>query len=293
MIAVDWGTSSLRVFRLDPEGRVIDSRHSDNGVLAVGGGFEQVLRQHLDGWDDALVVMSGMVGSRQGWQEVPYVACPAGIEQLAAGMTQLQSHGLQARDIWIAPGLSLRRADGSYDVMRGEETQICGLLDSLPAGAHFACLAGTHSKHVRIDACAITDFSTFMTGEMFELLRVHSILGKLMSPGPHHEVVFRRGVDLAARKQDLLAHLFSVRTQGLLGDVNPAWLESYLSGILIGHELNAVADDVGSVQLVASASLLPLYRAALSRRGLRTVSHSEALSARGLHALASRRGLRD
>jgi len=291
MIAVDWGSSSLRVFRLDAQGVVIDSRHSAHGVAAAGGEFENVLRRQIDGWDDALILMCGMVGSRQGWQEVPYVQCPAGVEQIVAGLAQLQAHGMGSRQLWIAPGLSLRRAEGAFEVMRGEETQLCGLLEDASTGVDFACLAGTHSKHVRIDGDLIVDFSTFMTGELFELLRTHSVLGKLMRPGPHHEVVFRRGVDMAARKQELLTQLFAVRTQGLLGDVNPSWLESYLSGILIGHELNAVPEEVKTVHLVASESLLPPYRAALHRRGLACIGHAESLAAKGLHALALRRGL--
>lgn len=293
MIAVDWGTSSLRVFRLDPEGRVTDSRHSAKGVLAVEGDFERVLLQHIHGWNDGLIVMSGMIGSRQGWHEVAYVECPAGIEEIADGMQRVEAHGLEGREIWIAPGLSLRRANGLHDLMRGEETQVCGLLARLSPGIHLACLAGTHSKHVRVENGRVTDFSTFMTGELFDVLCRHSILGKLMQPGPHHEVAFRRGVDLAARQEDLLAHLFAVRTQGLVGEVNPAWLESYLSGILIGHELNGIGNEVKQVRLVASSSLLLPYRSALCRRGFDPLIDSENCSAQGLHALATIRGLHE
>jgi 2-dehydro-3-deoxygalactonokinase len=292
MIAVDWGTSSLRLFRLDQGGRVIESRHSAEGVLAAQDDFGNVLLRHLHGWDDGLIVMSGMIGSRQGWREVPYVACPAGIGEIAAGMQELEDHGLPGRRLWIAPGLSLRRADGQHDLMRGEETQVCGLLAALTPGTHQVCLPGTHSKHVRVENGRVMDFRTFMTGEVFELLCRHSILGRLMQPGPYHEVAFRRGVDLAAQQQDLLAHLFAVRTQGLVGEINPAWLESYLSGILIGHELNGLADQARQVQLVASSALVLPYRAALRRRGFDTVVHQETAAAQGLYALVAARGLR-
>ncbi len=291
MIAVDWGTSSLRVFRLAGDGRIIDSRHSDNGVLAAAGRFEQVLVEQIDGWDDALIVMTGMVGSRQGWHEVPYVDCPAGLDEIAAGMQRLQSYRLEGRDLWITPGLSARRSGDLHDLMRGEETQVCGLLDDLPPGDLYVCLAGTHSKHVRVADGRITALSTLMTGEMYEVLCQHSILGRLMQPGPHHEGVFKKGVDMAAAGNDLLADLFAVRTQGVLGYVNGAWLQSYLSGILIGHELNAIPAGMESVHLVASSSLQLPYRTALARRGFKVVVHAESCAARGLHALAARRGL--
>jgi 2-dehydro-3-deoxygalactonokinase len=291
MIAVDWGSSSLRAFRLDDAGRVIDSRRSSQGVLTCAGEFESVLRQHVHGWDDELIVMCGMIGSRQGWREVPYVECAAGIEQIAAGMARLDPSAFAGRKLWIVPGISLQRGDGIHEVMRGEETQLCGLLDDLSPGNHLVCLAGTHSKHVRIGDERISTFSTFMTGETFDLLGQHSILGKLMQPGPHHAVAFAKGLDLAARGGELLGDLFAVRTQGLFGELNAAWLPSYLSGILIGHELNAMSTSAGPVHLVASAALELPYRSALWRRGFETTSHPESSSARGMHALAEARGL--
>jgi 2-dehydro-3-deoxygalactonokinase len=291
MIAIDWGSSSVRAFHLDDGGRVLDSRRSPQGVLACAGEFESVLRQQIQDWDDGLIVMCGMIGSRQGWQEVPYVECAAGIEQIAAGMMRLDSAAFAGRELWIVPGISLRRGDGIHEVMRGEETQLCGLLDDLPSGSHLVCLAGTHSKHVRIGGGKISGFSTFMTGEAFDLLGQHSILGKLMQPGPHHAVAFAKGVDLAAQGGELLTDLFAVRTQGLFGELNAAWLPSYLSGILIGHELNAMPDSTGPVHLVASAALELPYRSALWRRGFETASHPESSSARGMRALAEARGL--
>ncbi|ATE72155.1 2-dehydro-3-deoxygalactonokinase [Lysobacter capsici] len=291
MIAIDWGTSSLRAFRLDPQGQVIDARRSDQGVLASAGRFEAVLEDVVQGWDERVVAMAGMIGSRQGWHEVAYVACPAGLDEIAQGMRRIESSVLRDRELWIAPGLSVVHADGVHDVMRGEETQICGLLDRLGPGSHLACLAGTHCKHLRIDDGRIRDFSTAMTGELFQVLSQHSILGRLMQPGPHDAPGFARGLDHAALDGDLIEHLFAVRTHGLFDVLPASALRSFLSGLLIGHELRGLPASAQSVHLIAPPALLEPYTTALTRRGHRVQVHDEQVSARGLYALARQRGL--
>jgi 2-dehydro-3-deoxygalactonokinase len=291
MIAVDWGTSSLRVYRLDTDGVVVEARRSDQGVLASHGRFEQVLAAQLAGWDDPLVVMSGMVGSRQGWQEAPYVECPAGLAEIAAGLQRLRAHDLKGREIWIAPGLSIRGDGGLHDVMRGEETQLCGLLGEAAQGRHQVCLAGTHSKLAVIEDGRIATFFTAMTGELYALLCEHSILGRSMKGDAHDPDAFARGVDEASRDGDLLHHLFAVRTHGLFGELPATALRSYLSGLLIGHELNMLPAGSNPVLLVASPSLLAPYRRALNRRGRDVREYAEAIAVQGLHAIARQRGL--
>jgi len=292
MIAIDWGTTSLRAFRLDADGAVRETRRSDEGVLAATGRFESVLRRAIDGWDDALIVMSGMIGGRQGWREVPYVECPAGLDEIARAMVPLDAPELADRNVWLVPGVSVRN-DRSRDVMRGEETQIGGLLDSLSSGRHFVCLPGTHSKHVEVENGRIERFHTAMTGELFDVLCRHSILGRLMQlPAPHDPAAFAPGVDDASKPGDLLAHLFSVRTKGLFADLEPAALPAYLSGLLIGHELNDLPDRIESLHLVAGNHLLDVYDRALRQRGFKPHSHPDVLAARGLFALAERRNLR-
>lgn len=292
MIAIDWGTTSLRAFRLDADGAVADTRRSAQGVLAAAGRFDAVLREVTDGWDDDLIVMSGMIGSRQGWREVAYVECPAGLDDIAAAMVPLDAAAFADRRIWLVPGLTVRDADGMRDVMRGEETQICGLLDQLGSGRHLVCLPGTHSKHAEIRDGRIAAFHTAMTGELFDLLCKHSILGRLMESGaPHQPAAFAQGVDDARKPRDLLNQLFAVRTQGLFGTLRENELASYLSGLLIGHELNDLPAVVDSLHLVAADRLLELYGEALLRRGLHARNHADHAAARGLHALAARRGL--
>jgi len=291
MIAIDWGTTSLRAFRLDAEGRVLETRRSATGVLACAGRFEEVLAHEIDGWDDPLILMSGMIGSRQGWHEVPYVECPAGLGEIAAAMTPIEAASLPDRRIWIAPGMTVKSRDGLRDVMRGEETQVCGLLGDFGAGRHLVCLPGTHSKHVDIVDGRIERFHTAMTGEVFDILCRHSILGRLMEPGAHDPEAFSAGVDDAQRRDDLLAQLFAVRTKGLFGDLPASGLSSYLSGLLIGHELNDLPQAFDSLHLVAADQLLMLYERALIRRGHHARSHADFAAAKGLHALAACRNL--
>ena len=163
------------------------------------------------------------------------------------------------------------------------------------AGAHCVCLPGTHSKWVRVESGRIVSMRTAMTGEVYALLRKHSLLAALM-PGTADADVddaagFVRGVDASERAGGLLHHLFGVRSQGLFGSLSPARSPSYLSGLPIGHELRAIAADTGQVHLVGSAALVRRYERALAHLGVATRSHGEALSARGLHRLALARGL--
>ena len=291
MIAIDWGTTSLRAFRLDDEGNVLEQRRSARGVLAAEGRFADVLREEIGSWDDRLIVMAGMIGSRQGWFEMPYVDCPAGVEDIASAMRRVPAAEFPGREIWIAPGLRARDEHGGYDVMRGEETQICGVLRELSPQRQTICLPGTHSKRVTVEDGRIEHFATAMTGELFELLCTHSVLGRLMVPGEHDAEAFALGVVHAARAGDLLHHLFATRTLGLFDALKPAQLRPFLSGLLVGHELNDLPADVGTVHLVAAPALLAAYEAALALRGIKTQAHSELASARGCFELAKHAGL--
>lgn len=292
MIAVDWGTSSFRAYRLDASGAVLEQRSAAAGLIACQGRFESVLAQQLAGWSDELIVMAGMIGSRNGWREVPYVACPAGLDEIAAGMRSVDASGLPGRRIFIAPGLSHRPAAGAPEVMRGEETQLLGLFAELPgAGPHTVCLPGTHSKWATVGAGHISAFHTAMTGELYAVLKQHSLLGALMDPeagGATDEdtPAFELGVRTSADAGGLLNHLFSVRTRGLFGELTAARLPSYLSGLLIGHELHGLLGSAQQVHLVGSEALVQRYRRALALRGVEVQVHAEALVARGLHQLA-------
>ncbi|HEY0660910.1 MAG TPA: 2-dehydro-3-deoxygalactonokinase [Lysobacter sp.] len=290
MIAVDWGSSSLRAYRLDEDGTILDQRRADLGALSCDGRFADVLAHQIDGWDDTHVMMCGMVGGRGGWKEVPYVACPAGVREIAGAIVALDASTtvLAGRDLRIVPGMIDQDSQMMADVMRGEETQIVGLLDSLGAGTHTICLPGTHSKWARVSDGTIRSIHTAMTGEAYALLRTHSVLAKLMSANdPSFDATaFDRGLQRSGETGGLLHHLFGVRTAGLLGRLSDTESPSYLSGLLIGHEIRAQTPHPQRVHLVGNERLLTIYARALEAFAIEVTRHPEDLAAFGLHRLA-------
>ncbi len=284
MIGVDWGTSAFRAFRIGPSGTVTDRCAAPRGILAVESGrFEQELWHQIGPWIEAgerHVLMSGMIGSRQGWQEVPYVPCPAGLPEVAAGMARLATEGL---DLRLVPGLSATDASGTPEVMRGEETQILGVLGG-HQGAAIACLPGSHSKWARVEAGRILGFETYFSGEVFAALRLHTILGRLMRDSPTDFAAFDQGVGRAGGAGHLLHQLFGVRTLGLFGHLTEEAAPSYLSGLLIGHEVRAARlPDGAEVHLIGAAALCELYARAIRAAGSRaTVHDGEEAAERGL-----------
>jgi 2-dehydro-3-deoxygalactonokinase len=282
MIGVDWGTSSFRAFRLAGDGRVIERRAAPRGILAVEDQrfAEELLRQTGD-WiadGETRVLMSGMVGSRQGWQEAPYLSCPAGPVEICSALVRVPFDGAE---VLLVPGLTHSDATGTPEVMRGEETQLVGVLGEIGDGV--ACLPGSHSKWARIADGRIAGFATYLSGEAFAALRGHTILGRMMRDGPPDPVAFDRGVARSGEPGHLLHHLFGVRTLGLFGRLAETESASYLSGLLIGHEVRA-ARPVGTatVHLIGSAPLCGLYSRAVAAAGAAAVIHDEDAAARGL-----------
>jgi 2-dehydro-3-deoxygalactonokinase len=290
VIAVDWGTSSFRAYRVDAEGRIVDRRSAKRGILTVeAGDFAGVLDEEIGAWleqEAGAVFMSGMIGSRQGWKEVPYLACPVDLDAIADGCADVAWRGGR---VFIVPGLSCRDGDGVPDVMRGEETQILGWIDELGRDA-VVCLPGTHSKYVRVRDRRIIDFTTHMTGEVFGVLWRHSILGRLGDRETvEDEAAFDAGVDRSAHGQGLLHHLFGVRARGLFAEIPAAGLASYLSGLLIGHEIRAAALSV-RVAVIGAADLTRLYCRAFARCGIEAQPVAGEPAPRGLWAIARARG---
>jgi 2-dehydro-3-deoxygalactonokinase len=290
MIAVDWGTSSFRAYRLDGHGTILDTRSSSRGILTVADGrFAATLREEIGPWLDVerRMLLSGMIGSRQGWREAPYVACPAGAEEIRAALIPLDFDW--PGKAWLAPGLS-HRAQGVPDVMRGEEVQILGALPDLEGGSGLVCLPGTHSKWARVDAGRIVGFDTHMTGESFAVLRQHSILGRLMPPAGQEQDpddrAFAAGLARARAAGGLLHHLFGARSLGLMGDLPVAGLPAYLSGLLIGHELAATAAIPGAVHLIGSEALTERYSRALTLVGREPKPMAPDRAAAGLYLLS-------
>jgi 2-dehydro-3-deoxygalactonokinase len=288
LIAVDWGTSSLRAARLADDGRVLEERSAPRGILTVPpGGFPQVFDEICGDWmraPDALALICGMAGSRQGWIEAPYCRCPAGFEDVAGQLAWVESGRIA-----MVPGLTCER-DGVPDVMRGEETQIFGALDLLELDAALLVLPGTHSKWVRVSGARIEHFSTFMTGEFYALLRQHSIIARMMPPddGDLDEAAFERGVSHAMRSSTLLHAAFSARTLALFERLPPAALPSYLSGLVIGEELAAQQfPDGADVVIIGSDALTRRYELGLRMLGVTAQRAGSEATWRGLRAIAS------
>jgi 2-dehydro-3-deoxygalactonokinase len=287
LLAIDWGTSSLRGAWLGARGQAVEERTFARGILTVAPGeFGAVFERCFGDWMQrpaALCLMSGMVGSKQGWLEAPYCACPAGFEEVAANLAWVEPGRVA-----IVPGLVCDH-DGIPDVMRGEETQVFGALQLL--GLHDAVLVlpGTHSKWVTVQAGRIQSFATFMTGEFFALLRQHSILSRTLPTGDDvfDPEAFNQGVALALRGTSLLHAAFSTRTLSLFDRLPAAALPSYLSGLVIGEELRAQTWPANTnVVIIGAEALTQRYQNALALRDLPAQRLGAEATWAGLWAIA-------
>ena len=304
LIALDWGTSNLRASLLDARGQALETRSAPGGVMAVQGGqFAQALLALCADWlaqTTCPLMASGMIGSRQGWREAPYLDAPTSLAQAARQLVTVPvplSDGRAERLLYIAPGLRCLDSAGEFDVMRGEETQIWGA--DLPANS-CCVLPGTHSKWAWLgEGGAIRHFKTFMTGELYGVLTQHSILGRLMvfgaEPGASQHEAFAAGVRLGLRGHAELPHtLFAARTAGLMGRVAPEALPDFLSGILLGAEVGgatAGAEPLQHVTLIGDEALCQRYALALEIKGLAVSRASDGATTRGQWLLAGAAGL--
>jgi len=267
-ICVDWGTSSFRAYLANADGTIAERVEADRGILTIAkDGHEGALAGFVGGWRaraGALpILMSGMIGARQGWIEAPYARCPAGLDEIAAAILTIQTRTLG--DVGVVPGVSAVGSDGAPDVMRGEEAQVLGALAALTRRDALFVLPGTHSKWVRVEAGRIAAFRTFMTGEAFAALRDHTILGRLMDGAGRDEAGFAEGVRAASRLErpgDLLHAIFTTRTLGLFDRLAPAQLSDYLSGVLIGAEIVSGAYGATEAIVIGSPALTARYCAA-------------------------------
>jgi 2-dehydro-3-deoxygalactonokinase len=286
LLAVDWGTSSLRGALLDADGHALQERSFPRGILTVpSGGFPAALQECFGDWlaPDVLCLISGMAGSKQGWREAPYCACPAGLTDIAGRL-----EWVEPGRIAIVPGLSIER-HGVPDVMRGEETQIFGALRLFGLDDATLVLPGTHSKWVSVSHRRVTAFTTWMTGEFYALLSRHSILARSL---PEEQSAldggaFDRGLSMAQHGPGLLHTAFSARTLSLFGRIEASALPSYLSGLVIGEELKAQPLQRGDTVLVAGAEALTLrYERALAQQGVTVRCMGANAAWCGLRAIA-------
>ena len=241
-VAVDWGTSSFRLWLVDRAGNVLGERRSHEGMMAAGKlGFATVLQSHLEAVGAAHglpVIVCGMAGARQGWVEAGYVDTPAPLASILKHAVAVPG---QDRDIRILPGIA-QRDRKAPDVMRGEETQLLGALGVDAADDAVVCMPGTHSKWVRANGGTVERFATFMTGELFDVVSRETILSHAVTGADEAEDIdaFKSAVMAAFETPAFAANLlFQVRSGQLLYGGKPSSAREKISGTLIGLELAA------------------------------------------------------
>ncbi|SIQ60992.1 2-keto-3-deoxygalactonate kinase [Paracoccus thiocyanatus] len=296
LIGIDWGTSSFRAWRMDAAGRVLDSLDTGPGILAAGqepGGFPGALERAVGPWlgRGVPVIASGMITSRNGWVETPYLPLPLDAAALAGALVR---HRARLGDLHFVCG-AVDGADGpAPDVMRGEETEIIG---HLAAAGHdqaqgLFVLPGTHSKWAQVRNGRLAGFRSVMTGEVFALLRDRSILGRLAVPGPFDAQAFMRGLDAGRAQGPLLARIFAARSLALLERLAPAQIADYLSGLLIGDEVARMAPPPQvPVMIIGRGDLAERYRIALSQAGGAARIAPPGMARQGLWTIARKAGI--
>ena len=280
-IAVDWGTSNLRVWAMSGSDSVLAFRQSDQGMGRLDrAGFEPALLALVADWISPRtpIVACGMVGSRQGWTEAPYAAVPC------AALQQARARPETDLNVQIIPGV---KQETPADVMRGEETQIAGFLSLNPNWDGVICLPGTHTKWVHVSAEEIVSFQTAMTGDLFAAISGHSVLRHSVGEG-WDDAGFDQGLeDGLARPERLAARLFSLRAEGLLHGLSNDTAKSRLSGLLIGVELAAAKPYwLGQqVAVIGEGALAGLYVKALASQAVvATQANADRVTLAGLSA---------
>lgn len=287
-IAVDWGTTNLRVWAIAASGEVLAQENSDKGMGGLTpDAFEPALLELVAPWlrDDRVtnVITCGMVGARQGWVEAAYgkVPCAPFSEE---NTIQFTAHDARMR-VHIIAGL---QQDNPADVMRGEETQIAGLLADDPRFEGVVCAPGTHTKWVKIERGRIVHFATHLTGEMFSLLAEKSVLRHTIADEGWDEAEFSRAFGAAlAKPEEITGHLFSIRAEALIGDLSPKAARSRLSALLLGLEFVAMRNDWSGQKtaIIGSDAMAKIYQQALVSQGAKpTILDGEALTLAGLNA---------
>ncbi|ACE89928.1 2-dehydro-3-deoxygalactonokinase [Rhizobium phaseoli] len=292
-VAVDWGTSSFRLWLMARDGSVLAERRSGEGMTsAAKTGFSAVLSGHLaavEAPDTLPVIVCGMAGARQGWVEAGYIDVPTPLASILTAAVRVPG---ESRDVRILPGLAQRQT-ATPDVMRGEETQLLGALGGTSAGPQAVCMPGTHSKWVHVGDAEVTGFSTFMTGELFDAISKHTILSHAVAGAeeqPADAAAFEAAVSAAFARPALASNLlFTARSGQLLHGISAAAAQARLSGTLIGLEIAGALQDAANsgITLVASGRLQALYEQAFKTLSLAfTAIDADAAVRRGLSAAA-------
>jgi 2-dehydro-3-deoxygalactonokinase len=266
LLGIDWGTSNRRAYLVDAAGACLDARSDDQGMLAArpdfAGSFAQLLAT-MDVGAGVPVVASGMVGSAQGWREIPYLDIGTPLEALPEHLVRIDDPRA-GRPCLIVPGYAQRGAH--VDVMRGEETQLLGAV-ALGRRDGWFVLPGTHSKWVHLQDGAIRRIATFMTGELFATLAAHGTLAPLMAGDADDDAAFVAGLDEARRGAPLSNALFGVRARVVTGALPAAQARSFVSGLLVGAEFAAAGGDV-PLTCIGSPALQARYARAAAHVGV-------------------------
>lgn len=293
-LACDWGTTNLRAWVVADDGRVLRRQEfAELGVSRLQPGeaakrFVEEVRPAMQA-DDLPAILCGMAGSTLGWAVVPYEDAPTGLQQLAGRLMRVEAPGPAVR---IVPGVKAQGVAGAPEVMRGEETQALGWLAEDPGrarGRWIVCHPGTHAKWIILEDGEIRSFVTAMTGELYDVLRKHSVLKA--ERGPVDPAAFALGLESAGDGDGLTTRLFTVRTRVVADGLDPRSAGSYLSGLLIGSEVASAprllgVTDAAPVALVGDPALCALYETALGRRGHAVTRHDgDEAALSGLSAL--------
>ena len=286
-IAADWGTTNRRAYRLDASGKCVDEFEDGKGILNVrDGGFPEAVAQIRERLGDEPLLLAGMIGSNRGWVEAPYVQCPAGIDEIARALVRAGEREA------IVPGVSYLDEERA-DVMRGEEVQLLGAVAAgfIPADC-LVCHPGTHNKWAVVAGGRIQSFRTVMTGELYNLLKEHSILSELLEGDASPDEAFRRGARHGLGHDEMQAELFSVRAGVLLGQAPREDAGGYASGLLIGSDVRIGLGDNEPSEIVVMGrpELTELYAAAIEEAGIRPLElDGERCFLAGVQEIAKRK----
>ncbi|MBC9245294.1 2-dehydro-3-deoxygalactonokinase [Paracoccus sp. 11-3] len=295
LIGLDWGTTSFRAWRMGADGQVLDRVNQGPGILAAAklpGGFQAALTAAIGPWlhPSVPIIASGMITSRNGWVETPYQPLPLGVEALAQTLVDEDFDGHR---IWFVSGAISDRDGPSPDVMRGEETEIIGHIAASGVSEGRFILPGTHNKWAQVQDGKLTAFRTVMTGEVFQLLSEHSILGRLIQQGAPSPAAFLRGLQAGAADGPLLGRIFSARSLALMDRLAATEVADYLSGLLIGDEVaHSVTEDAQrTVTIIGRGDLAERYLMALQTKGIEATIAAPGMAQRGLWTIAKHAGI--
>ncbi|QFU92712.1 2-dehydro-3-deoxygalactonokinase [Amycolatopsis sp. YIM 10] len=301
LVALDWGTSGQRAWLLGADGRILGTRRSGRGLMAVTEGidpgdpaareaaYEAALHQACGDWlaGGLPAIACGMVGSAQGWTDTGYRTVPSTLD-----FTGLVPVPHRDGVLHLVPGLRMPSGELPGDVLRGEETQLAGMSDLLTGRCATVVLPGTHSKWVRVERGEVTAFATAMSGELHGLLTAHGIFARTAAEAVRDDVAFERGLTAGRRARGLSTELFGARPLVLDGELAPASLPDYLSGVLIADEVShLVPGGETGVVVCGTADLCRRYAAALAHHGVEAAVRTEETAAEGLWRIATAAGL--